>query len=333
MTGAGTVADAWPPAELPGPGSQAAEAPAADLQAVETVIARVQATYARWRRDTPPQVMRDDWDALFAAPVDAEIRPVQIGACPAEWVIAPGAAAGGVLLYFHGGGFRLGSCRSHRELMAGLSAASGCRVLGLDYRLAPEHRLPAQQQDAQAAWQWLLDQGEAPQRMALGGDSAGAWLALSLLLHLRDRGAPLPAAALTLSALTDLSASGESYGTRAASDPIHQRPMIQAIGRSLLGAGDAPQDPRFSPLFADLQGLPPLLMQVGERETVLSDTTLFAARARACGVQACDEVWPGMVHVFQQFPAELASARAARRHIGHFLRRHLAPTSAQGHPR
>jgi monoterpene epsilon-lactone hydrolase len=332
MTAVGPFGDTWPAAGLQGLGLQPVDAPAADLQAIDSVIARVQATYARWRRDTPPQVMRDDWDALFAGPVDADIEALQIGACHAEWVVAPGSAAGGVLLYFHGGGFRLGSCRSHRELMAGLSAAAGCRVLGLDYRLAPEHRLPAQQQDAQAAWQWLIDQGESPQRIALGGDSAGAWLALGLLLHLRDSGAPQPAAAVTLSALTDLSASGESYDSRATADPVHQRPMIQAIGRTVLGAGDAPQDPRFSPLFANLHGLPPLLMQVGDRETVLSDTTLFAARARACGVEACDEVWPGMVHVFQQFPAELASARAARQRIGHFLRRHLAPTSAQGNP-
>lgn len=303
--------------------------PADDPQAVEAVIARVRSTYARWRRDSPPQSMRDDWDALFPAEVDAAVRPLQIAGCPAEWVIAPGAEAGGVLLYFHGGGFRLGSCRSHRELMAGLSAAAGCRVLGLDYRLAPEHRLPAPQQDALAAWRWLLDQGEAPQRIALGGDSAGAWLALDLLLQLRDGGGPLPAAAVTLSALTDLSASGESYQSRAAADPIHQRPMIQAIGRTLLGAQDDPRDPRHSPLFADLHGLPPLLMQVGERETVLSDTTAFAARAQACGVDATAEVWPGMVHVFQQFPAELASARAARQRIGQFLRRQLAPHREQ----
>lgn len=305
--------------------------------AVEAVIQRVQRTYAGWRRDTPISTMRADWDALFACQLDAHVEATEIAGCRAEWVIDPLAASredsDAVLLYFHGGGFRVGSCASHRELMAGLSASAGCRVLGLDYRLAPEHRLPAPRQDARAAWQWLLEHRVAPERIVLGGDSAGGWLVLRLLLDLRDAGAVMPAAAFTLSALTDLSASGESYETRAAADPIHQRPMIQAIGRAMLGPDDDPRDPRHSPLFADLQGLPPLLMQVGERETVLSDTTAFAARARACGVDAQDEVWPGMIHVFQQFPNELASARAALERIGAFLRERLALTSMQGCPR
>lgn len=207
--------------------------------------------------------------------------------------------------------------------MAGLSVASGCRVLGLDYRLAPEHRYPSAQHDVAAAWQWLLAQGETPERLAVGGDSVGGGLALTLLLKLRDAGSAMPAAAFTMSALTDLSASGKSYETRADADPIHQRAFIQAIARVLLREGDDVRDPHISPLFADLHGLPPLLMQVGDRETVLSDSVEFAARARAAGVDVQVEVWPGMVHVFQQFPDQLASARQARVAIGAFLRQRL----------
>ncbi len=298
-----------------------------DAIAVESVIERVRRTYGGWRRDTPPDRMRADWDALFpSADVSARIEPVQIGDLHAEWAIADGAAHGPALLHLHGGGFRVGSCASHRELMAGLSAASGCRVLGLDYRLAPEHRHPAPQQDTRAAWNWLLAQGEPPTRLAVVGDSVGALLALGLLLQLRDEAEPLPVAAVTLSALTDLSASGSSYETRAADDPMHQRAFIQGIARVLLGDGD-PRDPAVSPRFADLAGLPPLLMQVGDRETVLSDTTDVAERARAAGVDVTVQVWPGMVHVFQQFAGELVAAREARAAIGTFLRRHLPAAS------
>ncbi|RDK05859.1 alpha/beta hydrolase [Cupriavidus lacunae] len=291
-------------------------------EAVSQVVDRVQRVYSGWRRDTTVEKMRADWDALFQTAVAAKTETVDIGSCQAEWIVSPGADNGPVLLYLHGGGFRLGSCQSHRELMAGLSTESGVRVLGLDYRLLPEHPFPAQQEDAFDAWCWLLGQGFSPRNLAIAGDSAGAWIALRLLCALRDAGHALPAAAVTMSALTDLSASGPAYLTRADADPIHQRQMIAAIGRAVVGPSDDPQDPRFSPLFADLQGLPPLLMQVGDREVVLSDTTEFAVKARAAGVEVEDQVWPEMIHVFQQFP-ELEEARQARQTIGRFLRHHF----------
>jgi monoterpene epsilon-lactone hydrolase len=293
---------------------------------IDTVIARVRKVYGGWGRSTTVEQMRRDWDELFGSnAVSATVEPVSADGVDALWVAAPDARRDKVVVYFHGGGFQVGSMRSHRELMACISEAGACCVLGVDYRLAPEHRFPAALHDACAAYEWLLAQGVRAADIALAGDSAGAGLVLSALLLLRDAARPLPAAAVLMSAWTDLTASGQSYETRAQSDPIHQRRMILAMARSYLGdEGDA-RDPLASPLFADLKGLPPLLMQVGDRETVLSDSTQFAEKARAAGVHVELEVWEHMVHVFQQFPSELVEARKALQSIGAFLQAHLAP--------
>lgn len=291
-------------------------------ETVESVIARVKAVYGRWRRDTTVAQMRADWDQLFGAPGDAEVQAVDADGVPCQWVTAPGARTDRVVVYFHGGGFQVGSLASHRELMACISAAAGARVLGVGYRLAPEHRYPAALEDALAAYHWLRAQGVAVGRVAVAGDSAGGGLGLSLLLALRRGGEPTPAAYWGLSAWTDLTASGESYETRAALDPIHQRPMIVAMARNYLGGAGDPRDPLASPLFAapgELAALPPMLLQVGERETVVSDSEAFARRAGAAGAQAELQVWPGMIHVFQQFPAQLAEARDALAQGGRFI--------------
>lgn len=294
------------------------------MKPVDEVTAKVKAVYRSWGRQTTVAQMRQDWDQLFGDnPTSAVIEPVLAGGVAAEWVGSPGERADKAVLYLHGGGFQVGSVRSHRELMACIASASGCRVLGLDYRLAPEHRFPAALQDALAAWDWLLTQGFEAGDIALAGDSAGAGLALSTLLSLRDAGRPLPAAAVLMSAWTDLTASGASYESRAAADPIHQRRMILAMAANYLGADGNARDPRASPLFADLQGLPPLLIQVGDRETVLSDSTMFADKARAAGVAVQLEVWDHMIHVFQQFPADLSEARDALKSIAAFLQTQL----------
>lgn len=251
---------------------------------INTVIARISGVYQGWSRTTPLTQMRQDWDALMGREMpNARRESVTVGGVPAQWISAPGVRADKVVVYFQGGGFQLGSLLSHRELMVNISAASGCRVLGVDYRLAPEHRFPAPLQDAAAA---------------------------------------------VMSPWTDLSASGASYITRAAEDPIHQRAMVLAMARNYLGKDPLgnpknPCDPLASPLFACLLGLPPLLIQVGGRETVLSDATEFAAKARAAGVQVKLEKWDGMIHVFQQFPNELPEARAAIESLGIFLKTHL----------
>ncbi|MGN6308023.1 MAG: alpha/beta hydrolase [Xanthobacteraceae bacterium] len=253
----------------------------------------------------------------------ATVEPLTANGVHAAWISAPGVAPGKAAIYFHGGGFRLGSLRSHRDLMARISAASGCRVLGVQYRLAPEHRFPSAHDDGLAVYDWVLGQDIAARDIALVGDSAGGCLALSTALALRDTARPMPAAIVTMSAWTDLSASRASYDTHAALDPIHQRPMIVAVARNYLGPDVDPRDPRVSPLFADLAGLPPLLMQVGGRETVLDDTRDFACKAEQSGCAVTLEVLDDMIHVFQQFPDDLPEARLALTSLGAFLRRSL----------
>jgi acetyl esterase/lipase len=291
--------------------------------AAEAVIARIRAVYARWGRTTGIEEMRRDWEALHApdASVPAAV-PVSADGVAAAWIGREGLRRDRAILFFHGGGFQMGSVETHRALAAVIADGAGCRVFSVNYRLAPEHRFPAPVEDALAAWHWLAAAGLDARRIALAGDSAGGGLALSLMLALKGRGRALPAAAALMSPWTDMEASGASYETRAAADPFHQRATIRALARTYLGRGGDPRDPLASPIMGDLTGLPPLLIQVGERETVLDDSRVLAERASAAGVEAKLEIWPGMFHVFQLYP-ELAEARAAVAAIGAHLARHL----------
>jgi monoterpene epsilon-lactone hydrolase len=290
---------------------------------LDLVIERIRGVYRGWNRDTSVAQMRIDWDAAFQADIaPISHQRVSAGGVDGEWITGSNAPQDKAILYFHGGGFRLGSVTSHRELVARISGACGCRVLAINYRLAPEYRFPAPLEDALAAYGGMLDQGLKPENIAFAGDSAGGNLVLTTMLGLRERGLPLPAAGVLMSTWTDLAATGESYVSRAAADPIHQRPMITALAKDYLGEGGDLRDPLVSPLYADLTGLPPLLIQVGNRETVLSDSTLFADSARAAGVDVDLQVWDGMIHVFQMF-AELPEARQAVASIAEFLRQHL----------
>jgi epsilon-lactone hydrolase len=297
------------------------------LDPVEQAIQRIQSVYAAWNRRTTPEQMRSDWDAAFAGcTVPVMCRGVSAGGIDAEWVVPADAPEDKAILYFHGGGFRLGSVASHRDLIAGIAEASGCRALAINYRLAPEHRFPAAPEDALTAFDWLRAQGFAADNIALAGDSAGGNLVLTTMLGLRDRGEPLPAAGVMMSPWTDLAATGESYQNRAAADPIHQRSMILALAKNYLGEGGDAFNPLASPLYADLTGLPPLLIQAGDRETVRDDATMLAAKARAAGVDAELQVFDGMIHVFQMFP-EIPQAAEAIAAIAAFLRRHLRLTA------
>lgn len=290
---------------------------------IDGVIENVRRTYARWRRDTPVETMRADWDELFwSDAMGIAQKPVSAGGVDAAWIVAPDAAHNRVFLYMHGGGYRVGSVRSHHDLVARISAASGAAGLSIDYRRAPEHRFPAPIEDAVRAYEWLIAEGFTPDRIAFIGDSAGGNLALAAVLALREKGANLPAALALLSPWTDLELRGESYRTRADCDPIHQRAMLAATAAGYLGGAD-PADPLASPLNADLSGFPPMLIQVGDRETVLDDARNLAAKAQAAGVETQLEVWDGMIHVFQQFPDELSEAREAIANIGAFLRSRL----------
>jgi monoterpene epsilon-lactone hydrolase len=291
---------------------------------IDLAIARIRAVYRSWNRDTSVAQMRSDWDAAFGgstAPVAYE--RVCAGGVDGEWISPANVPEDKAILYFHGGGFRLGSVTSHRDLMAQIALASGCRVLAINYRLAPEHRFPAALDDALAAYGWMLDRGLKSENVAFAGDSAGGNLVLAAMLALRERGLPLPTAAVLMSPWTDLAATGASYVSRAEADPIHQRSMILALAKNYLGGQGDPYDPLISPLYADLAGLPPLLIHVGDRETVLDDSVMFADLARAAGVDVSLEVWDGMIHVFQMFGAELPEARQAIASIAGFLNRHL----------
>jgi epsilon-lactone hydrolase len=290
---------------------------------LDLVIERIRRVYRSWTRDTPVAQMRSDWDAAFqpcTVPLSSE--RVSAGGVDGEWIAGSNAHHDKAILYFHGGGFRLGSVSSHRELIARIADTSGCRVLAINYRLAPEHRFPAPLEDAIAAYGWMLDQGLSPENIAFAGDSAGGNLVLAAMLNLRER-APLPAAAVLMSPWTDLAATGASYVSRANADPIHARPMILALAKNYLGRDGDPFHPLASPLYAELAGLPPLLIQVGDRETVLDDSVMFADKARAAGIDVELQIWDGMVHVFQMFASELAEARQAIDSIAKFLRRHL----------
>ena len=295
------------------------------MTAIEEVIAEIQGVYAKWGKDTSLAQMNLDWDALFrhrAQPMTLET--FDAGGVPAAWIDMPEARADRVLMFLHGGGFRLGSIVSHLDLMQRLSVQAKARVLAVSYRKLPEHCFPAPVEDAVAAYTWLLAQGVAAEGIALAGDSAGGGLAMSAMLAARQAGLALPCAAVVMSPWTDMEASGTSFLTRAAADPMHSRQMILALAKSYLGPHGDARNPLASPMHGDLRGLPPLLIQCGGRETVLDDSSVLAERARAAGVDVDLEIYEPMIHVFQMFAAELAEARTALASAGQFLDRHFA---------
>jgi epsilon-lactone hydrolase len=249
-------------------------------------------------------------------------EPRVVNGVPAEWVSAAGSLADRAVLYLHGGGYVLGSIDTHRELAARISAASGARCLVIDYRLGPEHRFPAAVDDAVAAYRFLLDCGYTPAKLAIAGDSAGGGLTMATLVALRDAKLPLPATAVGISPWVDLTGDSETMTSKAAVDPMVQREPLRTLAKHYLGSAD-PRTPLASPLFADLKGLPPLLIQVGDSETLLDDSRHFAERARKAGVEVELEVWPEMIHVWHAFAALLPEGREAIERLGAHLRKRL----------
>ena len=245
--------------------------------------------------------------------------PVVAGEVPAEWIDPAGGASDRVVVYLHGGGYVAGSIDSHRNLTGHLALAMGCRLLALDYRLAPEHPHPAPVEDAVGAYRWLLECGVPPDHAMIAGDSAGGGLTLAALLMARDRGLPLPAVAVALSPMVDLEATGASMTSRAEVDPMVNRNMALEIVQLFLGDGDR-RDPYAAPLHGDLAGLPPMLIQVGDAEVLLDDSTRLAESAQAAGVDVTLEVWPEMVHVFQASAGFVPEADQAIARIAGFCR-------------
>ena len=258
-------------------------------------------------------------EKAFPTPPDVKVERVNAPAAPAGWLRPPSAVPGRVVLYLHGGGYVIGSPRSHRHLAAAIAGAAGASALLLDYRLAPEHPFPAAVEDATAAYRWLLDQAIAPEHIVIAGDSAGGGLTVATLLALREARVPLPAGGVCISPWVDLTCSGASYATKAAADPIVRRAGVEEMARAYLGA-TPPRTPLASPLFADLRGLPPLLIHVGSDEVLLDDAVQLAERAKAGGVDATLEIYDRMIHVWHWFLPMLDEAQTAVEAIGRFVR-------------
>ncbi len=269
--------------------------------------------------------MRAGMEAFTTAaplPEGVDFEPVDAGGVPAEWTRGAGASDDRVVLYFHGGGYVMGSVATHRGLTAGISRAAGARVLSVDYRLAPEHPYPAAVEDGVAAYRFLREQGVAPGHLAVAGDSAGGGLTIATLLALREAGEPLPACGVCISPWVDLTQGGESMETKADEDPLVGREVLQQMADAYVADGD-PRAPAASPCFADLAGLPPLLIQVGTAETLLDDARSLADRAKTSGVDVVLEEWDQMIHVWHAFALLLPEAKQAIDRIGEYLKEKL----------
>ena len=243
----------------------------------------------------------------------------QIERMKAEWIIPVKKPDDNrVLLYFHGGGYAAGSISTHRAQVSQMVMHSGIKALLIEYRLAPEHKYPAPIEDAVLAYEWLLSHGYLPERIAFGGDSAGGGLALAALLYLRDQNKPLPKCAICLSPWTDLTLSGESQVTKEKLEPMLVKEAFPLWVGNYLGEADA-RSPYASPLFAELQGLPPIYIQVGSDELLLDDSVRFAQKAKEAGVALTIDIYEGYFHVFQAFFRILRKAREANKKLAAYL--------------
>jgi len=259
--------------------------------------------------------------AMFPVEADVECQPVSAGGVKSEWVTAPGADAGRAILYLHGGGYVIGSINTHRALAGRLSRAAKARVLVIDYRLAPEHPHPAAVDDAVAAYRWMLQQGLRPSRVAVSGDSAGGGLTVATLVAIRDANLPMAAAGVPISPWVDMEAIGDSMTSKSAADPIVQKDGLLNMAKAYLG-GKHSHTPLAAPIYADLSGLPALLIQVGTAETLLDDASRLAERAKKAGVNVTYEPWENMIHVWHLFAPMLDEGKQAIERAGAFIQKH-----------
>ncbi len=258
--------------------------------------------------------------SLARLPEGVEVERLTVAGLPAEWLKLAGEPEDRAILYAIGGGYVSGSCNDHRAMVAKIVKGSGVKVLLLQHRLAPEHPYPAALEDMLSGYNWLLEQGISPEKTMIVGESAGGGLCLATLLALRDKGLPLPSAAVALSPWTDLALTGESQRTKA-SVCLSPKGMAAVCTRYYVGASD-PCLPWISPLYGDLHGLPPLLIYVGEYETLLDDSTRFAAKAQAAGVDVTLKVGEGMIHCYPLLAPLFPEATQAMEEICAFIKRH-----------
>ena len=265
----------------------------------------------------------DDVGSVWPVANDVKITNVDINGLPGEWSIVPDSDPSRVLMFFHGGGYCSGSIVSHRRLVTEAGRAAGVRTLAIAYRLAPEHPFPTAYDDVLTAWRFLRDQNIPAAHIAIGGDSAGAGLMLALIGRLRDAQEELPGCAWLISPWTDLTMSGSTLSSKEAVDPLIHKQYLIELADAYLPAGMDRKDPRVSPLYADLKGFPPVLIQVGSAETLLDDATRFAAVAGAADVRVTLEIWPQMIHAWPLWNARLEPGRRALASAGAFIGQHL----------
>lgn len=296
---------------------------------------------SRQQRDALDQLLRDApldiggdvavqrplFEAMAGAqplPDDVAVTHRVLGGIPVVDVdVASVPGSDGVIVYFHGGGYALGSASTSVGLASDLSRHARARATSVDYRLAPEHPHPAAVDDALAAYRGLLAEGQPASRVALAGESAGAGLVLATLIAARDAGLPLPCAAVLMSPWVDVTLSAASMTNKADADPVLSAAALRRRADDYVGIHDR-DAPLISPLFADLHGLPPLLIQAGTHEVLLDDATRLAAHAAAADLTVTLEITGGVPHVFQGFAGVLDEARTALSNAGAFIRNHLA---------
>ncbi|MGA9794232.1 MAG: alpha/beta hydrolase [Rhizomicrobium sp.] len=275
--------------------------------------------------------LRQWFDALsssFPTPGDVTVEPVRIAGRDCEIYSTPNAAADNLVIYFHGGGFALGSLRGYRHFASELGRAAGARVLAVDYRLAPEHLYPAGIEDGVAAYRFALKQGISPDRIAIMGDSAGASIALGSILAAHAADLPAPACAVCISPWIDLTVTGASMTSKASEDPFVTREGAIASAQMYLNGAD-PRTSFAGPLHADLSFLPAMLIQVGSAETLLDDAVRLAGVAGAAGVEVRLEIWSGMIHIWPFFYPTVKAGRKAIAQVGSFARAAMAGTLAE----
>jgi monoterpene epsilon-lactone hydrolase len=285
-------------------------------------IAALRETIAKRVRSDDIAQRRRDIDArglAYRLPADIKAEPVAANGVRSEWTSSPDADPSRVVLYFHGGGYVIGSLDSHRHMVAEIGRAARARTLAIDYRLAPEHPFPAAVDDAIDAYRFLLSRGVQPSGITIAGDSAGGGLVVAAMVAIREAGLPQPACGWPISPWVDMEAIGGSMSSKAATDPTVQQAGILDMAKLYLKDAN-PRSPLAAPIYADLRGLAPLLIQVGAAETLLDDAIRLAQVAGAADVAVDLQVWPEMIHVWHIYYPELAAGGRAIAAGGEFAK-------------
>ncbi len=281
-----------------------------------------------WENPEAEQRDNEAWGDLTAEPRGVDYLEVEAGGRPAMWLVPKGAAEDTAMLCFHGGGFVGGSIYTHRKLFGHLAKAMGVRALLFGYDLAPEHIFPTQLDQATDVYAWLLEQGVKPGKIVFAGDSVGGGLAIVVQLRARERGLPLPAAALVISPWVDTEFTGDSYTANRDRDAFFSLQVVQGLLAIYLGPDGDPRDPLVNPLYGDLSGFGPIYIQAGGDEVLADDARLLEEHARKAGVEVRLEIFPDMQHTFQMAAGRAPEADDAIRRLAEWARPRLGERSA-----